>query len=168
MTRNKLILTAVFLLVVGGLYWYVYKDDFATPTIQVGHSYRTKVQRRGAAPLPPSRNDNLAAPLVFTFFGKEYRLTSVKVVSLEAYKSNRFIIPLWEMVSSSNSAPVKDFKYGQNIPGMQPAVTNARPEPLASNVTYRLFVQAGKKLKGQCDFTLGDNLPPPTPQSPPQ
>ena len=46
------------------------------------------------------------------------------------------------------------FVYGQNIPGMNPAMPDARPEPLKTNVIYRLFARAGF-AKGQCDFRLG-------------
>jgi hypothetical protein len=41
------------------------------------------------------------------------------------------------------------------IRGMKPLVAKIRPEPLATNVTYRLFLTAGT-VKGQHDFS-----PPP-------
>jgi hypothetical protein len=36
---------------------------------------------------------------------------------------------------------------------MDPAVAGSRPEPLQPDVTYRLFVAAGK-VKGQLDFQI--------------
>jgi hypothetical protein len=49
--------------------------------------------------------------------------------------------------------PVKSFFYGQFIGGMKPAIKGVRPEPLETNVTYRLFLTAGK-IKGEHDFEL--------------
>ena len=46
------------------------------------------------------------------------------------------------------------FAYGQNIPGMNPAVPGTPPDPLEAHVIYRLLVRAGS-AKGQCDFQLG-------------
>ena len=37
--------------------------------------------------------------------------------------------------------------------GLKPAVVGVRPQPLETNVTYRLFVEAGK-IKGEHDFKL--------------
>jgi hypothetical protein len=89
----------------------------------------------------------------FGFVGGQYRLTSLKVVSLEALKTNRLAEPLWELVSDSNSPPVGSFTYGGRVPGMRPIVASARPAPLETNVPYRLIVQAGK-LKGEHDFII--------------
>jgi hypothetical protein len=36
---------------------------------------------------------------------------------------------------------------------MRPAIKGVRPEPLETNVTYRLLVTAGK-IKGEHDFEL--------------
>ena len=54
------------------------------------------------------------------------------------------------------------FRYGENVPGMEPAVPGASPEPLETNVTYRLLVRAGS-YKGQCDFQLGGRPPATSP-----
>ena len=65
---------------------------------------------------------------------------------------------LWHLVSDSNSVPVKGFLYGDYIRGMKPYVKGSRPQPLATNVTYRLFVKAGS-LQGEHDFGLGTAAP---------
>jgi hypothetical protein len=160
MTKTKTILAVLILLIIGGLYWYVYGDAFQKPAIEIGLSFRearAAAMRRGP---PAARPGRPAVPLGFAL-GHEYRLTAVKVVELAAFKSNRFALPVWELVSASNSVPLRYFDYGQNIRGMHPAMTNARPEPLASNLTYRIFIEAGKKLKGQRDFTLDEDAQPP-------
>jgi hypothetical protein len=81
------------------------------------------------------------------------RFTELKVVPLAAYETNKDVVPLWHLVSDSNSVPVKIFMYGQHIGGMRPAIEGVRAEPLETNVTYRMFVTAGK-VKGQHDFEV--------------
>jgi hypothetical protein len=85
--------------------------------------------------------------------GYPYRLTSLKVVSVSALESNKYALPAWELKSDSNSVPIKMFSYGERIRGMQPIVSNARPEPLDPGATYRLFIEAGSE-KAQHDFTI--------------
>ena len=62
-------------------------------------------------------------------------------------------LPLWHLVSDSNSVPVMTFFYGQNLRGLQPQVPGSRPQPLATNVAYRLCVTAGK-YHGENIFVL--------------
>jgi hypothetical protein len=81
------------------------------------------------------------------------KLNEITLVAVDAAGTNQSNLPLWHLVSSSNSVPVKSFFYGQNIRGLRPAVSGSRPQPLATNVTYRLIIQAGK-VKGQHDFQL--------------
>ena len=85
-------------------------------------------------------------------FGTAYPLTYIKVVSVSAYESNKYALPIWELKSESNSVPIKIFSYGQRIRGMQPVVSNARPEPLQPGVAYRLFIESGSH-KAEHDFT---------------
>lgn len=92
--------------------------------------------------------------------GNPYRLTALKVVSVSALESNKYALPVWELKSDSNSAPIKMFAYGERIRGMKPALENTRPEPLEPGTTYRLFVESGS-LKAQHDFSLdADGRPP--------
>jgi hypothetical protein len=158
MTRNKTILATAVVVIIGVLYCYVYRDAFQKPVIQIFHIYgRRAMAMRNR---PGNRGDSSASPVTFGM-GHEYRLTSVRVVALDEYKTNRYALSLWELVSDSNSVPTRAFDYGKPIRGMHAAVTNARPDPLMSNVTYRLFVEAGKKLKGEHDFILGEENRPP-------
>jgi hypothetical protein len=85
---------------------------------------------------------------------REYRLIEVKVVPLAVWQTNPAAVPIWHLTSDRKSEPVKFFLYGENIDGMQPVIRGAKPQPLESNVTYRLFVSAGS-LKGQHDFWIG-------------
>lgn len=84
-----------------------------------------------------------------------YRLTEVKVVRLADWQTNNSALPLWHLISDSNSVPIRRFYYGVPIRGMKPAVPGAWPTPLETNVTYRLFLAAGS-VQGQRDFS-----PPP-------
>ena len=84
-----------------------------------------------------------------------YRLTEIKVVRLADWQTNKSTLPLWHLISDSNSIPTKRFYYGAPVRGMKPVVSGTRPEPLATNVIYRLFLTAGH-VQGQHDFS-----PPP-------
>ena len=86
----------------------------------------------------------------FALDGK-YALTSVKVVELAVYTTNRKSTPLWHLVAASNAVPSKGFIYGRPIPGLKSATPNARPQPLRPEVTYRLLLEAGR-AKGTLDF----------------
>jgi len=88
--------------------------------------------------------------------GDAFKLTSIKVVSVSALESNKYALPMWELKSDSNSAPVKLFSYGKPIRGMKPAIAGARAEPLIAGTPYRIFVEAGS-LKAQNDFTPADD-----------
>ncbi len=104
-----------------------------------------------------ARRDDPAPPLTFGLEGS-YQLTEVKVVVLAEWQTNRHVLPVWDLVSDSNSVPVKFFAYGQRIRGMRPALPGTRPQLLQTNVAYRLFVTAGK-ARGQHDFEIGGSLP---------
>ena len=84
---------------------------------------------------------------------RKYELTGVKVVALDEWTTNKDAIPLWHLVSETNSAPVKAIIYGQGIRGMHPAVKGARAQLLETNVAYRLMIEAGSR-EGECDFKL--------------
>lgn len=89
-------------------------------------------------------------PVIF-MFNQKLKLTAVKVVELSAFETNKYVLPLWRLTTSSNSVPTKEFVYGGGIPGMHPDVKGAAAEPLQPGVTYRLFIEAGD-LKAEHDF----------------
>jgi len=97
-------------------------------------------------------NARLGTSLVFAV-NHETRFTEIKVVSQAAFETNKSAAPVWHLVSDSNSVPVKIFFYGQNIGGMHPAIKGVRPQPLETNVSYRMLISAGK-LKGEHDFEV--------------
>lgn len=94
-----------------------------------------------------------ALPNLIFGVNRQLRFTELKVVSAAQLETNKNPVPVWHLVSDSNSVPVKQFFYGQWIGGMRPAVSGVRAEPLETNVTYRLFIAAGK-IKGEHDFEL--------------
>jgi len=117
---------------------------FKPEMIQISYSERPLMPRsRGALPM-----------VLFGFEGQSYRLSKIEVVPLAAWQTNHSTAPVWYLTAKSRSAPVQYFVYGQNIPGMNPVIPGVRPEPLETNITYRLFARAGF-AQGQCDFQLG-------------
>jgi hypothetical protein len=135
--KNWLLMVA--LVALAGVYVFYFTDWFKPKIIHISHTSRA-----------------LRSPaLVPITFGLEpqCQLTEIKVVPLAAWQTNPNTLPLWHLVSSTNAAPVKMFFYGQRIRGLKPEVPGAHAEPLQTNVTYRLFLTAGK-AKGQHDFEI--------------
>jgi len=146
MTKKNLwlVLCAV---VLAGVYVIWFSGWFQPKTMQIFHTHRNlrvNVRRGPASAVMPD--------LIFGV-NRATRLTELKIVPVAGYATNKNIVPLWHLVSDSNSVPVKSFFYGQGIGGMRPAIKGVRPEALETNVPYRLFIVAGK-VKGEHDFEL--------------
>ena len=147
MSRRKFIGSAVLLLALLGLCIYMNRDWFAGPDIQIYH-------RASSRPSPFARGRNAsvskASPVIFGF-NRKLALTAIKVVRAAELETNKYAHPLWELVSSSNSVPLRGFAYGEYIRGLHPKVANARPDPLEPGVVYLLLVEAGS-LKVRHEF----------------
>jgi hypothetical protein len=142
MTKKQWLLVGVALVFA---LWFIHHfvGWFKPKMIQISHTERPLMSRaRGAPPM-----------VLFGFEGQSYRLSEIEVVPLAAWQTNHSTAPVWHLTAKGRSAPMEFFAYGQNIPGMNPAIPGARPEPLQTNVIYRLFARAGF-AKGQCDFRL--------------
>ena len=141
--KKNWLLTAIA--VVLAVFYVVYFTDWFKPkTIQIFHTCRTLHSRKHHGGTEPTVIFGMNLPL---------RLTEIKVVPLAAYQTNQATLPLWHLVSDSNSVPVKAFFYGQPIRGLKPEVAGVRAQPLTNDVTYRLIVVAGQ-FKGEHDFEL--------------
>ncbi len=144
MTKKNLLLI-LFALALAAVYAVWFTDWFQPATVKIFHrNPRPNFQRGQRGGALPS--------LVFGV-NRQLRFTELKVVPLAGFQTNKNVLPLWHLVSDSNSAPLKMFSYGQIIPGMRPALKGVHAEALATNVTYRLFITAGK-VKGEHDFEL--------------
>jgi hypothetical protein len=144
MTKKNWVLISCTL-VLAVVYACFFTDWFKPTIIQISHTAR---------PLP-SRSSRSAMPVAVVFgLDRDYGLTEIKVVPLAEWQTNHSVLPLWHLVSSSKSTPIKFYFYGQNIDGMKPAIPGAQPKPLETNVVYRLFISAGS-VKGQHDFQIG-------------
>jgi len=132
MTKKNFLIVALALGLVG-LSIYFNKDSFATDTIQVSHR---SISPRGAATKAP------ANPVVF-LINKKLKLTAVKVVIVSDAATNKYPHAIWNLVSDSNSIPVKEFFYGNAIRGMRLAMKGVGPEPLQPGLNYRLLIEAG-------------------------
>ncbi len=142
MKKNWLLI--IIAVALAAVYVIYFTDWFAPKTIQIFHTERNvhiRMQRDG---MMPSLMFGANRPL---------KLTEIKVVPLVEFQANPGILPLWHLVSDSNSVPVKVFFYGQRIRGLKPLVPGDRAQPLTNGVTYRIFVTAGS-FKGEHDFQL--------------
>jgi hypothetical protein len=153
MTRKQWIVTAS-VLVLGGLSLYFNTDWFLKENIQIYH--RARPVR--AALTGRKRARNLTYTPVFFGFDRKLKLTEIKVVPVSETITNKYPHPIWHMITDSNSVPTKGFLYGENVPGMRPAVKGAIPDPLEPGTNYRLLVQAGS-LKVQHDFATTGPTP---------
>ena len=140
--KNQTKLLIFVAVILGAIYAYRFTDWFGEKKIQIKYKV---VAGRGTA--KSSGTD----PIVFYLVDKEYRLTSIKVVSVEDAKTNKFPRAYWHVISESNSAPVADFLYGKAPAGMKSKIAGLVAEPLAANGNYRILVEAGK-FKGEKDF----------------
>ncbi len=152
MTKKNIIALTVTILVVAGIYIYLYKDYFQKPGIHISYTIRPPGFSR-RKPVNPSAEP---ADQINFGLGGDYRLTSVKVISVAELKTNQYAHPVWELTTQSNSAPVRVITYGMGIRGMHPVVKGATADPLAPNVPYRLYIEAGP-LKGEHEFIVPDD-----------
>jgi hypothetical protein len=154
MTKKQWILLALAL-VLAVVYISYFTNWFKPKSIQISYTERF---------FPSRTPSQTRLPMVlFGFGGQRYRLSEIEVVPLAAWQTNQATAPLWHLISNSRSFPVETFRYGENLRDMKPAVPGLRPEPLESNIVYRLFVRSGR-LKGHCDFQLGGRPPAASPK----
>ena len=146
MTKKSWMLL-VAALVLGAVSLYLNQDRFARDHIQIFDRSRPArgplASRRSAA--NPAIN-----PIVFGF-DRTLRLTSLKVIPVSDIESNKYPHPIWELVTESNSVPIKEFGYDARIRGMHPPVKGAEADPLQPGVKYRLLIEAGSQ-KAEHDF----------------
>jgi hypothetical protein len=145
MTNKNLSILALIVLL-GGLSLYFNRDWFASEVIQVSHrsiSPRGGMTRGPAAKAP-------ANPVVF-LLNKNLRLTALKVVVVSDAETNKYPHPIWNLISDSNSVPIKEFIYGTPIKGLKLAVKGVGADPLQPGTNYRLLIEAGAE-KATHDF----------------
>src|SRR5262245_33907706 len=97
MTRKQWLLLA-FALVLAGISLYINKDWFAKDDIQIYH--RSRPLRAGffGRKKDASLDNPEVDPIVFGF-GRKLSLTSLKVVTVSGFETNKYILPLWHLVS---------------------------------------------------------------------
>jgi hypothetical protein len=139
MRKRELIWTAALLLACA-VYARYFTGWFVKRQITIHASWRPNFRGHGAG-----------EPVLFFTLNDDFRLTSLKVIPLEDDKFNPQGRPVWNLVSDSNSAPVRAFLYGQHIKGMKPALAEVQPDPLEPGTDYRMVLSAGN-LSGYTDF----------------
>jgi hypothetical protein len=149
MAKKQWFLLAVFILL-AAVYVCAFTNWGRHPAIQISHAASSKPN---ANVRPRMRNSSVNQSVVRFNLDRSYELTEIKVVRLADWQTNQFTFPLWHLISDSNAIPTRRFNYGAAIRGMKPVVPRTRPQPLETNVSYRLFLTAGP-ARGQHDFTL--------------
>jgi len=146
MSLGKLIATFVLLLSLLGLCLYVNRGCFSKEGVQIYHRVATRPGAGVARGRPSAAN-----PLIFGF-SESLRLTAVRVFRAEDLMTNKYPTAVWELVSASNTIPLKLIEYGVPIRGLQPKLPESRPEALVPGQTYVLVVET-KDGKAEHPFT---------------
>jgi hypothetical protein len=149
MARKQWFFLAVFF-VLAAVFVYAFTDWGRRPAMQISHA---AFFRPNANAKPRARNNNPNLPVVRFNLDRAYQLTEIKVVRLSEWQTNQLTLPLWHLITDSNSIPTRRFNYGALLRGMKPIAPRVRPQPLETNVSYRLLLTAGS-VKGQHDFKL--------------
>ena len=139
-------------IVLAAVFVYSFTDWGRRPAMQISHAVSSRPNARVNAK-PRARNNTPNLPVVKFNLGRAWQLTEVKVVRLSEWQTNQLALPLWHLVSDSNSVPLRRFNYGAALRGMKPIAPRVRPQPLETNVSYRLLLTAGS-VEGQHDFKL--------------
>jgi hypothetical protein len=137
--RKKEIILVGAALVLGVIYIHFFTHWFDKRQIGITVSIRP-TRRMGGTVYP-----------VFFSMNDAYKITSLKVVPLENNEVKTGAVPVWNLVTESNSVPTRAFRYGQKIPGMKPALDGVRPDPLVPGTQYRLFLST-RDAGCQIDF----------------
>src|SRR2546425_1253317 len=105
-TKQWMLITLT--VVLAGFSLYLNKDWFGSENIQIYHRSRPAgLIRRKRVDIPGVDNPAIN-PIVFGF-GHKLRLTSIKVIPVSELATNKYPHPIWHLVSTSNSVPIKDF-----------------------------------------------------------
>jgi len=152
MTKQSIVLITVAVLL-GAAYVAFFTDWFRKPQIQILAQIRPPRGMRTSTPA-----DGAVYPVSFAF-DKKYQFTEIRVVAVDDEKTNKFPHAVWHMISDSNSLPIKALVYGAPLKGMKPKVPKARPDPLAPEVAYRLYLEAGD-FRGQAVFKTHELVTP--------
>src|SRR6516164_5318199 len=96
--RKKLWIAAS-VLVVAGLLAYIYRDAFRPQEILITHRVVVGPPIRGLS----RTNQDLKIAQVAFGLDRKYKLTEIKVISLTALETGTKMVPLWHVISDSNS-----------------------------------------------------------------
>jgi len=132
---------------------YMCRDWLGPEEIQIGSAIRPNR-------VPENEQKNLGPAVkrqpytVSFFFNRKCVLQSVKVVRASEFETNRFAHPLWELLATAETPPVKSITYGVPIRGMHPEIKGAQADVLQPGVAYRLIIKTSNQ-EASHDFTLG-------------
>ncbi|MBX3733820.1 MAG: hypothetical protein KF791_14660 [Verrucomicrobiae bacterium] len=122
--------------------WYVlrFTDLGRRRDIQINVSSR---------PFAPGTAPGEALPILFGL-DRDWKLTRVRVVATAGPSAPR-PRPIWNLEARAGSEPIRGFRYGDSIAGMQGA-GGAAAGTLMPGETYRLELEAGR-ARGSVEFT---------------
>jgi hypothetical protein len=152
MNKKEFFLVGLAVVLVG-IYVVYFTDWFRPKVMRIEHSERSLREAWNGSQRVDPGGRQLLGNVTFALH-RNYQITSVKVVPLADYRTNKYAHPLWELGSKSGSRPVNGFTYGMPVAGMAPARPDLEPDPLEAGVDYRIIVEAGL-VRGEHDFKIG-------------
>src|SRR5689334_21989519 len=148
MTRKYWMLIGLAM-VLGAVSLYLNKDSFTKDDIQISHRSRPVP---AASRKRPTRSFGNADIEPITFFAdRELKIKCLKVISVNSLLTNKYPPAIWNLVSESNSVPIREFGYGASIPGMHAAVKGISADELVPGEKYRIVVETAS-VKIEHDF----------------
>jgi hypothetical protein len=144
----------LFALILGSIYVYAFTDLFKSKRpIQIYAQVRPMLpnMRHNGRNSDATKQPDMP-PITFTL-DDDYKLTEIKVVAAEEYKTNKYAHPVWHMITDSSSQPTKGLVYGMKVKGMKPSIPKGHAETLQANTVYLLLIEAGKS-KGEVNFKM--------------
>ena len=128
-------------------YVIFFTDLFRKERVQI----IVKLSPGRASAIPRPSDWTPVYPVTFRL-NKAYQFKTIEVVNAAEFATNKHILPMWHMVSDSNSVPQQTIVYGApKIQGMHSAVPRARPQPLEAGVQYTLMLETSK-WKAETNF----------------
>ena len=154
---NKRNITLVILLIfVSAAAIYLFKDWFRSEPIHIAYMVRptnmTKNPQKAGAPDRFAPSGKPGYNVTFSL-NQDVRLKAVRVYDLADVQTNTYPQPIWNLISESNSPPLKSFTYGGRIRGLHTSVKGAVIDPLVPGQSYRLVIET-KDQQAERDFQI--------------
>jgi len=131
--------------------YLIFFVNWSTPQAQGAFMLEAPRPPARVAPGRPAPKPPTVFPVTFCL-NRGYTARSIKAIPLINIDLVPDPTPAWHLVATDKPVRVQIFRYGQNIPGMKPAVAKIRPETLVADRPYRLIIDTEEGQTVTIDF----------------